>query len=178
MGDYQNVQIGGLDPVARTHLYRYYCARGYMGPEDVVVDAACGVGYGTRLFAEVASKAIGIDRDETAIQTAMKNNQVKNNYFIQVNLDQEPSLPECDVFVTIETLEHLRYPESFAGKVKAAARKWIFVSTPIVPTKHEDPTHLHDFTEPQVMEMFESDRWKNLHYSVQGIYMMAAFRKI
>jgi len=181
MGDWNVVTMERLkegDPTSRTHLYRYFCARGFVDPEDVVIDAACGSGYGTELISKVARKAIGMDRDPNAIKYAMENHKQDNNYFICSNLDQERSFPDCDVVVSIETLEHLRYPKSFIGKLKMSARKKIFLTTPIVPTKDTDPTHLHDFTEPEVMRMMVDDNWKNIHVSVQGIYLLAAFIRI
>lgn len=179
MGHFQHVKLGDYtSPVARTHIYRYHCARGFVDPGDVVIDGACGVGYGTELLSQVAKKVIGMDRSEEAIKHAMTYHKTENNYFIASNFDQEQSFPECDVFVCIETFEHLRYPESFAAKIKQSTRKKIFLSTPIVPTKHEDPTHLQDFTEPQVMEMFVDQNWGNIHMSIQGIYMLAAFVRL
>ena len=35
----------------------------------------------------------------------------------------------------------------------------IFVSAPIVPTKHANPYHLHDFTQAQVERMFTDRGW-------------------
>lgn len=178
MGNNINIKIDDFkDPPARSHLYRYYCARGFVEPTDIVVDSACGYGYGTKLLSQVARKAIGIDRDEQAIKYAMENYKTDNNYFIATNLDQMEAFPICDVVVCLETFEHLRFPESFASKMMASARKRIILSTPIVPTKHEDSTHLHDFTENQIIGIFDNEKWGCLNSSLQGPYLLAAFYK-
>jgi len=176
MGNNINIQIDNFkDPQARSHLYRYYSARGFINKGDVVVDSACGYGYGTYLFSQVAKKAIGIDRDAGAIKYAMEHYKLDNNYFMVNNLDQMENYPLCDVAVCVETFEHLRYPESFAGKMMQSTRKRIFLTCPIVPTKHEDSTHLNDFTENQIMEIFDNDKWGCMNSSLQGPYLMAAF---
>ena len=141
----------------------------------MVVDSASGYGYGTFLFSQVAKKAIGIDRDAGAIKYAMEHYKLDNNYFMVNNLDQMENYPLCDVAISIETFEHLRYPESFAGKMMQSTRRLIYLTCPIVPTKHEDSTHLNDFTENQVMAIFDNDKWGCMNSSLQGPYLMAAF---
>lgn len=178
MGHNINIQIGDYaSPSARSHLYRYLCARGFVEPNDVVVDAACGYGYGTKLLSQVARKVIGIDRDSDVIKYATENYKTDNSYFVVNNLDQMDVFPVCDIVVCIETFEHLRYPESFAGKIMSSARKKIFLTCPVVPTKHEDPTHLNDFTEDQLMAIFDNEKWGCINSSLQGPYWMAAFYK-
>ena len=176
MGNNINIQLENFEGgQQRSHLYRYYLARGFVEPEDVVVDSACGYGYGTELIARKCKKAIGIDRDPAAIKYATEHYKRDNSYYMVNNLDQMENYPLCDVVVCVETFEHLRYPESFAGKIMQSARKKIFLTCPIVPTKHEDPTHLNDFTQSQVMEIFTNDKWGCIDSSLQGIYLMAAF---
>ena len=80
--------------------------------------------------------------------------------------------------VCVETFEHLRYPESFASKMMQSTRKFIIVTTPIVPTKHEDPTHLHDFTQQQVFSIFNNNQWRTIDSALQGIYMLSAYVRI
>lgn len=137
----------------------------------------CGYGYGTELIARKCKKAIGIDRDSAAIRYATEHYKRDNSYYMVANLDQMDNYPLCDVVVCVETFEHLRYPDSFAGKIMTSARKKIFLTCPIVPTKHEDPTHLNDFTQSQVMEIFTNENWACIDSSLQGIYLMAAFHR-
>lgn len=141
------------------NLYQYYCARGFIEPGDVVVDAACRDGNGTDLFSKIAKKVVGMDRDREVIKYAMEHHKKDNNYFICANLDQEPTLPSCDVFVSIQTIEHLRYPESFIAKIKDATRKKIF----IVTTKGID---------------FTDDKWECMGISNLGdLFLKVYYRK-
>lgn len=180
MGHFQVYKIDDFeDSVARSHLYRYYSARGYVEPGEIVLDAACGCGAGTEALSKVAGKVIGMDRDKDAIEFAQINHKKDNNYFVVGNLDQLEKFPEVDVTVSLETLEHLRYPESFASKVMNSTKKRIIISTPIIPTKHEDSTHLQDFNEQQVIDMFTNEEWGCIDSAKQGPYLLISFyRKI
>lgn len=165
------------DGISRSHQYRYFAARGYVEPGDIVIDAACGSGYGTELLSTIAKKVIGIDRSEEAVSYAMKNHKKDNNYFICTNLDQMEKLPECDVAISIESIEHLRFPGSFASKLKLAARKRIFLTTPVIPTMHEDSTHLHDFNEQMIIDMFSDHMWGCIDSARQGPFLLISFFK-
>jgi 2-polyprenyl-3-methyl-5-hydroxy-6-metoxy-1,4-benzoquinol methylase len=176
MGAYQPVKLDDLSyGVAKAHHYRYYCARGFIEPGDTVIDVACGMGYGSALMARVAKKVIGIDRDKEAIAYAMNTYKKDNCYFVLGNLDQLEKLPECDVAVSVESIEHLRFPESFASKLKLTTKRKIFLTTPWVPTIHEDPTHLHDFNEEMIINMFVDDNWECIDSSKEGPYLLIAF---
>jgi trans-aconitate methyltransferase len=176
MGTYQPVKIDDFkESVYRSHLMRYHAARGFVENDDVVIDYGCGTGYGTKLLAQVAKKVIGLDRDEEAIQIAMKEHKCENNYFLSSNIDQMEAALDSDVSVSIEVLEHLRYPKSFASKIKQSTRKKIIITCPVVPTKHHDPTHLHDFTQQQVIDLFTEDDWATIDVFLQGVYGLFVF---
>ncbi len=176
MGQYNLIKPDTFpDGVHRSHHFRYYAARGYVEPNDVVVDAACGSGFGVEILSRIARKVVGIERDIEALRYATVNHKRANNYFIRGNLDQMQTYPTCDVFISLETIEHLRYPESFAGKAKFAAKKYIILSCPVIPTKHEDSTHLQDFTEQQIHDLFVDDRWSCVDSARQGPYLLISF---
>lgn len=159
------------DGAERAHLFRYYLARGFITEKDQVVDVACGCGYGSEILAEVAERVIGIDYDPGSIKHAKEFHIPRSKGdldFWEGDLNRIERLPESDVIISIETIEHLRDPERFAELLKSAARRLIFVSTPIVPTKHANPHHLHDFTVDQIEGIFGDDEWKPFHSYKQG----------
>lgn len=179
MGLYQPVvpdnYEGGTE---RSHLFRYHFAKGFVDPTDIVIDAGCGVGYGTELISRCAKKVIGIERDEEAIRHAMSRHKKDNNYFICTNLDQMESFPIADVVIAIEIIEHLRYPKSFIGKIQQSTKRKIIFSVPVIPTMKDDPTHLHDFTEQQIYDMVVNDRWQMIGSARMGICLLVAmYRK-
>lgn len=80
-----------------------------------VLDAACGVGYGSKIIAEAgASHVTGADQSETAIQVASMKAAHPCVQYVRANLAWPESLGRpFDVVVSFDTLEHLADPESF-----------------------------------------------------------------
>ncbi|QGH72291.1 MAG: methyltransferase [Podoviridae sp. ctg2L5] len=165
------------DGPSRAHLFRYYAARGYLEKDDVVKDVACGCGYGTAILGRVARHAIGLDYEKEAIGHAKEYHGVKqNNIEFQVaDFNAEIVLPKTSVSVSIETIEHLADPQKFANMLKSSTTRLIFLTTPIIPTKHENPHHLHDFTPGQVEALFIDDQWKPFHSYAQGAHGGSAY---
>ena len=50
-----------LDGIRRDHVARYEWAARQLAPESVVLDAACGVGYGSRVMADAGMTVRGTD---------------------------------------------------------------------------------------------------------------------
>jgi hypothetical protein len=139
------------DAVQRAiHTYRYEVAAQFTAPDDVVVDAACGIGYGRDYL---AGTWIGADKAAPAGA-------------LTVDLCNWSPEFEYDVWVGLETIEHLA---DYTTYVRAAqrARKFIVISTPIIPTVHFNPYHLHDFTRESLASLFVGDEWYVEHYEPQ-----------
>lgn len=131
------------------HVARYERAARMLEPGDVVLDAACGVGYGAIVLEEhgPAHTYLGIDRPGPT------PNLLDPERFRGADLDSwEPDF-DFDVAVSFETLEHLADPQRFA-RILLRARRLVLASVPTVPTKHSNPYHLHDFTVESALELF------------------------
>lgn len=131
------------------HVARYERAARLLEPDDVVLDAACGVGYGATVLVEHGPNHtyIGVDRPGPVPQL------LNPEQFIGADLDQwEPAFP-FDVAVCFETLEHLANPARFA-QILLRARRLVIASVPTVPTKATNPWHLHDFTVESALDLF------------------------
>src|SRR5579872_51061 len=136
-----------LEPGARVlveHLERYELAASLLLPEDEVVDAACGSGYGSAHLARYCRSVRGYDVSADTVAYARTRYPADNLEFHVRDLTAE-QLPPCDVVVSFETLEHLPAFEFFLESARAAARRLVVLSTPIIPTKHFNPYHVHDF---------------------------------
>ena len=132
------------------HQYRYEVAARYVRGTDTVLDAACGIGYGRDIL---PGRWIGADK-EVFVQGVL-----------QVDLNTwEPDF-DYDVFVGLETIEHLTTLDAYVAAAKRAKRI-IAISTPIIPTTHFNGWHLHDFTKESLEAHF--DDWQILHYESQG----------
>lgn len=120
----------------RGHEFRYILAAGFCGPGAVVLDAACGTGYGRTLLPQ-RIEYHGIDRDFSHVESV-------GGFLHECDIDAWTPDFTFDVFISFETLEHVQYPDHLIS-IGAQGRLWMIMSVPIVPTKHVNEFHLHDF---------------------------------
>lgn len=120
-----------MDGRTRTHRFRYHLARGFVVPDDIVLDLGCGKGYGSEILAEVANKVIGVDKDEGQI---VRNQDIyedaSNIVFIHADIEKD-HYPHGDVACLIEALEHCFDAELALKQVKKNTRKWLIITVPI-----------------------------------------------
>ena len=160
------------------HLFRYYVARGFIDVQDRVVDAACSFGYGTNILARtMAESVIGLDYHSATVEKAKRTYSAPE--FRLADLDSiKDDYPECDVTVSIETLEHLKNPLGFIKTAYDKTKKLFVVSTPIVPTMSGNEFHLHDWGPVELEKLVTSAGWKIFHWCKQGdMYGIFIFRK-
>lgn len=156
------------------HTFRYYLAKGFLEPTDVVIDASCGVGYGSRILGSACKKVYGYDIDERALKIAREKYALDNTFFYCKDLETIEEFPACDVFVSFETIEHISNAERLAPIVKASAVRLIVMSTPWKDTK--SPHHkVPFFTERQLLDMFTDDEWKHWEMVKQSPYTVCVF---
>jgi SAM-dependent methyltransferase len=143
------------------HEARYYFAHGFTRPGDSVLDAACGVGYGSLILAPHGS---GVHYNGVDIEPVHAHSCL-SHHFSQADLQTwEPTHP-FDVGVSFETIEHIPDYQPLVATLKLA-RRWIIASVPTVQTTHTNPWHLHDFVPGQLAELFVDDDWE-LYQTVQ-----------
>lgn len=165
------------------HISRYFIARGWVFPWEVVVDAACATGYGTKLISQIAKKAIGLEVDEGCIQDAKNTwgEDERCEYHI-ADLDK-CELPEADVLISIESVEHLNDMYHFINEAKKKMRRLIIVCVPIGGTSwayanepKSPATEKNDFlNDSDVDKLVCDDTWKlqtgfRYGYSYFGVY--------
>jgi SAM-dependent methyltransferase len=118
--------------IVALHLKRYeFAAPWCRGGE--VLDAGCGVGYGSAFLGEVARRVVGVDRDEAAVAYARARYGRTNVEFLVgdvLHLD----LPDAsfDAVCSFETLEHVEDADRFLAEMARVLRpRGVFlVSTP------------------------------------------------
>ena len=117
------------------HYQRYLCAQKLVKGK-IVLDAACGEGYGSNILAKYAQKVIGIDIDHESVARARKTYGQKSNLIFQQgnieNLDFADN--SIDIIVSFETIEHV--PENtqikFLNEINRVLKKegTLLMSTP------------------------------------------------
>lgn len=147
-----------FDGTRESHIYRYKWAARFIEEEDVVLDAACGTGYGAEYL---PGSYVGVDKDELGQKFVADLETWKPDF-------------EFDVFVGLETIEHLGDYSNYVDIAKRA-RKYIIISTPIIPNKN--PYHLQQFSKQDIIDLF-SDQELEEYEEQDKRYGIFAFKKV
>jgi ubiquinone/menaquinone biosynthesis C-methylase UbiE len=88
------------------HIHRYALSQNFV-KDRIVLDIACGEGYGAAMLAVPARSVIGVDIDTEAISHAKKTYSATNLRFTQGSCDAIPLADHSiDVVTSFETIEH------------------------------------------------------------------------
>lgn len=103
------------------HYHRYLSVEPVI-KDKVVLDAACGTGYGSALMTKGAKFVYGIDISEEALDYAKEKYSISNLEFIHSSVDSIKLPDNCvDVVVSFETIEHIN--ESSQNKFLAEVKR-------------------------------------------------------
>lgn len=146
MDSYGERQVSGsLEGIREDHRQRYLWALARIPDRARVLDAGCGVGYGSHLLGEKAAQVLGVDIAEEAVAYANRFWKEDHIAFDVCDLHflhfDEPA-PAFDAVVAFECLEHLAIPELFLLRLRPylAEDARLFVSA---PNEVAQPFHLH-----------------------------------
>jgi GT2 family glycosyltransferase/ubiquinone/menaquinone biosynthesis C-methylase UbiE len=146
------------DEIAFEHFHRYHAAKELVKGK-VVLDIACGEGYGSEILSVNAEKVIGIDIDEKTIEHARNTYKNKKINFLCGSTDNIP-LPDnsIDIAVSYETIEHISEgsQKKFLEEIKRVLKKdgILIISTPDKINysdryDHKNEFHLNEFEKEQ-----------------------------
>ena len=102
-----------LDGIREDHTARYLWAKDYL--EGSVLDAACGVGYGSKILSD-KFKVRAVDIDSEAIQYAEKHYSHENILYCRSDIHQAGPFLE-DSAVVFEMIEHIKNPLPFLQRL-------------------------------------------------------------
>jgi SAM-dependent methyltransferase len=148
--------------IVALHLKRYEFARPYCRGGEVL-DAGCGVGYGTAFLADAARRVVGVDRSQEAIAYAESRYARPNVRFLVgdlLTLDQPDDA--FDVVCAFETIEHLPDHGRFLAQVRRVLRPGgaFLVSTPRVQETTDapaNPFHERELSTPDFERLLRAD---------------------
>src|SRR3982750_1352378 len=101
----ERLQTSVYNEIMIEHLHRYAIAQDVCA-QKIVLDIACGEGYGSNLIAAKAAKVIGVDIDTGVIESAKSKYKRNNLQYYQGNADNIPCENNFfDVVVSFETIE-------------------------------------------------------------------------
>ncbi len=134
--------------IERQHIMRYvFCSR-YI-KDKIVVDVACGVGYGSHYLARCDAKyIIAIDLDGYVLSLARKYYNTQNLVYVSGDARHLPLRDNSvDIFVSFETIEHLSKPEQFLKEIARVLKPsgMLIISTPNKRWTRHPSYHLHEF---------------------------------
>ncbi|MCF7820371.1 MAG: class I SAM-dependent methyltransferase [Candidatus Pacebacteria bacterium] len=163
------------DILTNEHLLRYELARQF-SDNKIILDLACGSGYGSNILAEKAKQVIGVDIDSEAIKEARTKYLHSNLSFevvsaLRLGLDSN----SVDLIVSLETVEHFEQKDQikFLQELKRVLKPdgLLIMSTPnSLASKHRNPWHLKELNEKEFISLLIQE-FKHIQVLYQGTAM-------
>ncbi len=165
-------------PMWGAHYSRYFLASQFV-KNKIVLDGSCGSGFGSYFLAKngKAKFVYGIDISKGAVGYAEKHFKRSNIKYLKENLEKT-SLPAetIDVYVSFETIEHIRNYKKFLLDVKRVLKKdgMLVLSTPnskVYPKSN--PFHHKEFDAGELANLLGS-LFKNTHFLYQDNWVSSS----
>ncbi|MBM3416446.1 MAG: class I SAM-dependent methyltransferase [Bacteroidetes bacterium] len=153
------------DPWWGEHIHRYNEVLKYVRANDVILDIACGTGFGSQILARHTKGAVtGGDIAEDAVKECKRNWQQPNLDFKVLDGTQLPYSDEYfDIVVSFETIEHTtlywKMIKEFFRVLKQGGTA--LISTPNFPInsptgKVTNPYHTQEFDYNELSQILNS----------------------
>lgn len=105
-----------LGEISPDHVRRYLFAACEIPPGSMVLDLACGCGYGSWILHQSGCKVVAGDISNEALDYARR--YYEGPTYIHADAENIGNV-EVDALVSFETLEHLKSPEKLLNGVRA-----------------------------------------------------------
>jgi len=163
-------QATSVQMVSRNHLARYMFAALYC--RGVVLDAACGVGYGSCLLQSLGCQMLGIDIDKDTIKTASE--YYTGPQYVCGDVCELNLALRFDWVVSFETIEHLPDPTPALKSFRQCSPRLI-CSVPnelVLPFRAEDFAgdqypHQRHYTPDEFEGLLRSTGWNTIERHCQ-----------
>lgn len=166
------------------HWHRYYLASEFI-KDKVVLDIACGTGYGTKFLSQKAKSCIGIDISSDSIEYAIENFSADKVQFKQGSITDIPlDDNSVDILVSFETIEHV---DESAQKLAMKEYKRVlkedgilFISSPNIDCWDHNPNnpfHLKEFITKDFVDFLQKD-FKYVSYLGQEVKASSSMHSV
>ena len=152
----ERISIMKPSPWLGEHLHRYKECLNYVHNYDVILDLACGSGYGVNLISSINdTKIFGGDIDESTISQCIIDWKPQSNIFFEVMDATKLRFNDSffNLIISLETIEHLMlYDEMLSEFYRVLVKGGIaIISTPNRNVSSPDgiirnPYHTQEFT--------------------------------
>jgi SAM-dependent methyltransferase len=110
-----------LEGIRRDHVARYEWASNYLPAGGEVIDFACGIGYGSKILAEIGRTVRAYDIDAEAIAYGNEHYAHPSLERIQADGANPPAMHKADAAVCFETIEHIEDPRALLKALRESA---------------------------------------------------------
>lgn len=166
----------------KEHLDRYKFALNILNGSEIVVDAACGSGYGSAILAKKVKKVIGLEISDHALNYAKSHYNASNLEFRKADLGSKLDIPDafCDAVICFETLEHIVTQEAALAEFRRILKPngLLLISTPDRDLMSEggeesdNPFHVKELNKKEFLDLTGS------FFKVEALYGQAPMRNM
>lgn len=150
-----------VDGIRADHRARYEWAAGRLAGKKVV-DAACGVGYGSKILAGAECQVRAFDRSGEALAFAKQHyNHDPRITYSEGELEEVQYPKAYDAVVCFEALEHTPKPDAVLRNFRQMA-SWLYVSVPnetVFPYTGQTH-HFRHYSAAQLEAMLNRNGWE------------------
>jgi SAM-dependent methyltransferase len=150
-----------LEGIRADHRARYEWVADRLGPNEIIVDAGCGVGYGSTILAEAGAFVHAYDRSEQAIGFAKDHYAHDRVTYNTGNLYERTFPANATAVCAFEVLEHLADP-GIALRNFAQMADTLYVSVPnedVFPYHGRIKFHHRHYTQDELESLLADNGW-------------------
>jgi len=163
MGERFIPSLPGWSEEARGMFYNNYKWASSYTRDMIVLDCACGSGYGTDIIASNCAFVVGADVDASILNYARENYRSEKTRFECFSITAIPYPDDYfDVAVSFDTIEHVRDDYKVLPELKRVTKEngYIIISTPLRNFRKErgeegifDHTHIREYSAYEWLHM-------------------------
>lgn len=165
------------------HLARYKKSLKYLEKDSLVLDAGCGLGYGSDELAQHSSKVVAVDISQKAIDYSKRNYARNNLFYLREDLEKLDlsQFEQFDLITFFEVVEHLKKPEVALKILREHIKEegYLLLSTPNSKcSRGGNPYHIKEYNLQELEELLLQNGFEIKRMSCQGFYPRGIVRFI